>query len=98
MLTLQNLKYVVCFIKGNVMNTIEHPHIVVDMVRGPVISGASFPVRSVVTYILQNNLTPYELMCRFPHLTLAEIYDALSYYYDNRRAMQQDMAMHAEAA
>jgi uncharacterized protein (DUF433 family) len=29
-------------------------------------------------------LTPEELVREFPHLTLAQVYDALSYYYDHK--------------
>jgi len=80
------------------MNTLLHPHITMDPIGGPMITETRFPVRSVVLHILQNHLTPYELMCRFPHLTLAQIHDALSFYYDNRKMVQQDMIQHPQAA
>ena len=47
------------------------------------IAGTKFPVRSVVNYVLKQGLSPEELVKEFPHLSLAQVYDALSYYYDN---------------
>lgn len=78
---------------------ILHPHIVKDpKVCGgsPVITDTRFPVRSVVHYILQLGLTPEELIEKFPHLSLAQVYDALAYYYDNREEIDQDMANNTE--
>jgi uncharacterized protein (DUF433 family) len=39
--------------------------------------GTKFPVHSVVNYVLKQGLSPEELMKEFPHLTLAQVYDAL---------------------
>lgn len=50
----------------------------------PVIEGTRFPVRSVVFYILKEGILAEELVKEFPQLSLAAIYEALSYYYDNR--------------
>lgn len=49
-----------------------------------IVKGTSFPVSSVVTYVLRHGLLPEELVGKFPHLTLAQVYDALSYYYDHK--------------
>lgn len=78
---------------------IAHPHIGrgSEVCGGsPVITGTRFPVRSVVHYILQLGLTPEELIEKFPHLTLAQVYDALGYYYDNREEVDQDIAHNTE--
>lgn len=78
---------------------ISHPHIARDpKVCGgsPVIAGTRFPVRSVVHYILQLGLTPEELIDKFPHLSLAQVYDALAYYYDNHKEIDQDIADNTE--
>jgi uncharacterized protein (DUF433 family) len=61
-----------------------------------VIAGMRFPVRSVVFYILKIGLTPEELVEKFPHLSLAQIYDALAYYYDNRSEIEQDILENTE--
>lgn len=78
---------------------IAHPHIDRSpYVCGgsPVISGTRFPVRSVVHYILRLGLTPEELVEKFPHLALGQLYDALAYYYDNREEIDQDIANNTE--
>ncbi len=54
---------------------VRHPHIVVR--KGfcggsPVIAGTKFPVRSVVNYVLRQDMTPEELAAEFDHLTLAQ--------------------------
>jgi len=76
-----------------------HPHITKnpDVCGGsPVIAGTRFPVMSVVFYILKIGLTPEELVEKFPHLSLAQIYDALAYYYDNRSEIEQDILENTE--
>ncbi|MDI6894536.1 MAG: DUF433 domain-containing protein [Bacillota bacterium] len=70
-----------------------HPH--VTRVPGccggrPVIRGTRFPVSSVVFYVLRQGMTPEELVREFPHLTLAQVYDALSYYYDHKEEIDQE--------
>ena len=56
------------------------------MIQGgePVIIGTRFPVRSVVFYVVKEGMLPEELVREFPQLTLAAIYEALSYYYDHK--------------
>lgn len=81
------------------MPKIAHPHITSDpKVCGgsAVIGGTRFPVRSVVAYILHHGLTPEELVARFSHLTLAQVHDALAYYYDNRQEIEREIAENSE--
>jgi uncharacterized protein (DUF433 family) len=78
---------------------VRHPHIVVR--KGycggsPVITGTKFPVRSVVNYVLRQGMTPEELVAEFRHLTLAQIHDALSYYYDHQGDIERDIAANTE--
>jgi uncharacterized protein (DUF433 family) len=78
---------------------VKHPHVVSHKDycgESPVIVGTKFPVRAVVNYVLRQGLTPEELVKEFQHLTLAQVYDALSYYYDNKGAIEQELAEHAE--
>jgi len=73
---------------------IEHPYIVSkkDLCGGsPVIRGTKFPVRSVVNYVLRQGISPEELVREFTHLTLAQVYDALSYYYDHKEPVDQEL-------
>lgn len=65
----------------------HHPYI--EKRRGhrggrAIIVGTNFPVSSVATYILKHGMPGEELVRMFPHLSLAQVYDALSYYYDHQ--------------
>jgi uncharacterized protein (DUF433 family) len=62
----------------------------------PIIKGTKFPVRSVVAYVLCQGMTPEELVATFPHLTLAQVNDALSYYYDHKAEIDRDLAANTE--
>jgi uncharacterized protein (DUF433 family) len=61
-----------------------------------VIAGTKFPVRSVVNYVLRQGMTPEELVAEFHHLTLAQVYDALSYYYDHQKEVDRDLEENRE--
>ena len=84
------------------MKTVEkvmHPYIISrkDYCGGqPIIKGTKFPVRSVVNYILRQGFSPEELVREFPHLTLAQVYDALSYYYDHRDDIERELQENIE--
>jgi uncharacterized protein (DUF433 family) len=41
-------------------------------------------------------MTPEELAAEFRHLTLAQIHDALSYYYDHQGDIDRDIAANTE--
>jgi uncharacterized protein (DUF433 family) len=72
----------------------EHPYIIsqADFCGGsPVIKGTKFPVRSVVNYVLKQGISPEALVKEFSHLSLAQIYDALSFYYDNKELIYKDI-------
>jgi len=77
-----------------------HPHVTQDpdLVSGsPVIRGTKFPVRSVVQYVLRQGLTPEELVRDFAYMSLAQVYDALSYYYDHQAEIDREIAENTEA-
>lgn len=81
------------------MPKVIHPHISSDSSicgGSPVIVGTRFPVRSVVNYILRHGYSPEELVNRFTHLSLAQIHDALAYYYDNRDEIEKDIEENTE--
>ncbi len=75
----------------NTLSRPQHPYITSQSNCSPVIAGTRFPVRSVVEYVLKQGLTPEELVREFKHLSLVQIYDALSYYYDYRDEIEQDI-------
>ncbi len=79
------------------MPLVTHPHIVTDPeVCGgsPRLANSRITVRTVAVAILLHGLTPDELLQHYPHLSLAAIYDALSYYYDHREAIDREIAEH----
>ncbi len=74
----------------------KHPYIVTMKTHcggSPVIAGTKFPVKSVVFYILRQGMTPEELAKEFSHLTLTQIYDAISYYYENKQLIDRELSM-----
>jgi uncharacterized protein (DUF433 family) len=78
----------------------EHPHVArLAGVHGgrPVVRGTRIPVKALVRYF-QMGMSAAEIMAGFPDLTAAQLYDALSYYYDNQAEMEADMAADEETA
>lgn len=78
---------------------IDHPYVTShkDYCGGsPVIRGTRFPVRSIVNYVLHQGISPEELVKEFSHLTLAQVHDALSYYYDHKVAIDKDLHDNSE--
>jgi len=47
----------------------------------PVITGTKTPVRAIVE-LWRLGISPEEILIHLPHLTLAQVFDALSYYAD----------------
>lgn len=78
----------------------KHAHItIVNKFGGPraVIKGTQIPASLIIGY-LQAGETPESLVENtLPHLNLAQVYDALSYYYDHQNEIEQEMAENTEA-
>jgi uncharacterized protein (DUF433 family) len=69
-----------------IVTATEHPHVVRDSTIGhgePIIIGTGVRVRILVEY-WRAGTPPEELLQAFPHLTLAQVFDALSYYQDHQ--------------
>lgn len=49
----------------------------------PIIKGTRTPIRAIVEN-WRLGLTPEDIVRGLPHLTLAQIFEAMSYYYDNK--------------
>ncbi|HQU93299.1 MAG TPA: DUF433 domain-containing protein [Pyrinomonadaceae bacterium] len=63
----------------------EHKYVVTDQrILGgePVIKGTRTPIRAIVE-IYRLGTPPEEIPTHLPHLSLAQIFDALSFYSDN---------------
>jgi len=54
----------------------------------PIIRGTRTPVRAIVA-IWRLGVIPEEIPGHLPHLTLAQIFDALSYYADHQAEVQR---------
>lgn len=70
---------------------ILHAHIVCkkDICGGrPIIKGTRISVANIVGYH-KLGLAPEEIRVELPHLNLAQIYDALAYYYDNQKLIDE---------
>lgn len=72
---------------------IKHPYITTtkDIGNGkPIIKGTRTRIANIVAYY-KLGFSPEELRREFPHLSLSEIYDALSYYHENSDPIDKDI-------
>ncbi len=63
----------------------QHFYIVSDdqiLAGEPIIKGTRTPVRAIVE-VWRLGIAPEEIPAHLPHLTMAQVFDALSYYSDN---------------
>ena len=58
----------------------------------PIIVGTRIRVQVVAIECEKMGYTPDEIVRAHPHLTLAQVHDALSYYYDNIEEIDRDIA------
>jgi len=79
---------------------VTHPHIErrAGVCGGePVIKGTRIAV-SLIAELEQLGKTVDEIVALYPHLTQAQVYDALAYYYDNKeeidRCIREDSEEH----
>ena len=64
----------------------QHRHVVMDddILSGElIISGTRTPVRAIVE-LWRSGIAPEDIPSHFPHLNMAQIFDALSYYSENQ--------------
>jgi uncharacterized protein (DUF433 family) len=64
-----------------------------DDIRGgrPRVAGTGVTVRRIVGWYKQG-LSPEEISIQIPHLTLAQVYAALTYYHANRNEIEADIS------
>jgi len=68
-----------------------HRYVVInDQILGgePIIEGTLTPVRAIVE-LGRQGLTPETIPTRLPHLSPAQVFDALSYYSDHQAEIHQ---------
>ena len=71
---------------NRMLNATEHYYVVMDhhILSGePIIKGTRTPVRAIVE-LWRQGIQPEGIPQRLPHLTLAQVFDALSYYSDHQ--------------
>jgi uncharacterized protein (DUF433 family) len=73
-------------VKTAMVQVTEHLYIVRDdrILKGePIIKGTRTPVRAIIE-TWRMGIAPEEIPTGMPHLTLAQVFDALSYYSDHQ--------------
>ncbi|MCJ7784144.1 MAG: DUF433 domain-containing protein [Desulfobacterales bacterium] len=71
----------------------NHFHITMnkDICRGsPIIKGTRISIANIAEYYLMG-LSPEEIKRELPHLSLAQIFDALAYYLDHRETIDREL-------
>jgi uncharacterized protein (DUF433 family) len=72
----------------------SHPYVTraPDVCGGrPIIRDTRIPVQTVVGYY-KLGMTVDEILAGLPHLTAAQVFDALSYYHDHQAEVEADIA------
>ncbi|MCZ7571448.1 MAG: DUF433 domain-containing protein [Ardenticatenaceae bacterium] len=95
---LQTLKQVLQESQRGQLST-EHPHIIrMEGVRGgePVVPGTGISVHTIVERFRLGE-TPEQIAGTYPVLTLAQVYAALSYYYDHPQEIEAYIAENEDA-
>jgi uncharacterized protein (DUF433 family) len=74
------------------MSTVLETHIELDERGVPWIAGANTKVVEVALDKLAQGWSPEEIHFQHPHLSMAQIYSALAYYYDHQEEMDAAIA------
>ncbi len=73
---------------------VEHPYIITDAKiskSSPIIAGTRLRVLDIIIEYEYLGYTPDEIIRSHPHLTLSQVHDALSFYYENREEMDKEI-------
>jgi uncharacterized protein (DUF433 family) len=68
----------------------EHPYIVRKGTMRPTVRGTRILVQTIVGYY-KLGYSVEEILSGLPHLTPAQVYDALSYYHDHQAEIEADI-------
>lgn len=74
---------------------VTHPYVICtpDLLKGePVIRGTKTSVRALVE-LWRIGIPPEEIPIHLPHITLAQVFDALSYYLDHQEEINHYIAI-----
>jgi uncharacterized protein (DUF433 family) len=73
---------------------VKHIEITPEVCGGkPRIAGTRIRVQDIYIWHELHGLTADEIVDAYPHLTLGDVYAALTYYHDHREAIHDDMEM-----
>lgn len=79
---------------GHPLRRIQHPYVwrKEGLCGGaPVIKNTRIRV-SLIAELERSGSTVDEIIASYPHLNHAQVFDALSYYYENRAAIEKELA------
>ena len=62
----------------------------------PIIAGTGVTVQRIAV-LDKNGFSPEEIVRKIDHLTLAQVYSALAYFYSNRAAIESEIVAEDEA-
>ena len=68
------------------------PHIWLDDRGVPWVDDTNTKVREIVLDVLAYGWSPQEIQLNHPHLSLAQIHAALTYYYDHKTDLDREIA------
>lgn len=72
------------------MSIERHTRRIDDSVRRPVVAGTDIKVSQIASEVERLGMTPDQIVEAHPHLTLADVHAALSYYYDQPDAIRDE--------
>jgi uncharacterized protein (DUF433 family) len=75
------------------LKEINHFHITVNRTisgGNPIIKGTRISVANIAAFYLMG-LTPEEIQRELPHLSLAQVFDALAFYLDHRQIIDRQI-------
>ena len=75
------------------MKTIEHKYIIKNPEQysgSPIIEGTQIPVKAIIIHY-QGGMSLEDILDGYPLLTPAQLFDALSYYHDNKEEIEKDI-------
>lgn len=70
---------------------VSYPYVEIDIHGIPVLSGTTMKVVELVMAQKAYGWSPEELHFQHPYLPLSQIYSALSYYWDHKAEMDEDI-------
>ena len=79
------------------MPTIKTPHLYIEKDPAryegkPVIVGTRVPVASIIVNY-RSGMSIEDILEGFPNITPAQLFDALSYYFDNKEEIDKDIEL-----